>query len=122
MATPSNELVQLADRALRLKLRADQATAAYKEAQEELYIQLEAEKLLNPDTKGLGDIVRVKLVPNRRFNIEIASKLVTKKVLKECEVTAVDAKLLQKHLTPIQKEQAMEFYEKKYKLSVEISD
>lgn len=122
MATPSTKLVALADKALRLKLKQDEAVAAYKEGQDALYAQLESEKLLSPDTKGLGDLVRVSVVPNRFFSLEKAEKLVTKKVLKECEVTAVDPKLLKQHLTPIQTEQAMEFYPKKYKLSVTIGD
>lgn len=119
---PSAQLISLADKALRLKMKSDEAAAAYKEAQEALYAQLEAEKMLSPDTRGLGDLVRVSLVPNRFFNVKAAEKLVTKKVLKECEVTAVDPKLLKQHLTPIQTEQAMEYYPKKFKLSVTIAD
>ena len=122
MATASAKLISLADKALRLKMTADEAARLYKEAQDALYAQLEAEKMLSADTKGLGDLVRVKLVPNRFFSLEKAEKMVTQKVLKECKVTATDPKLLKQHLTGIQLEQAMESYPKAYKLSVEISD
>lgn len=122
MSTPSNELVQLADRALRLKLRADQAAADYKEAQEDLYTKLEAEKLLNPDTKGLGDIVRVKIVPNRYFDLATAESLVTKKVITESTVKVVDPKILKTKMTGEQIEKAMLSHPRAFKLSVEIAD
>lgn len=122
MATPSNELVQLADRALRLKLRADQATAEYKEVQEALYTQLEAEKMLSPDTKGLGDIVRVKIVPNRFFDLATAESLVTKKAIAESTVKVVDPKILKTKMTGEQIEKAMLSHPRAFKLSVEISD
>lgn len=122
MATPSPELIKLADQALRLKLRQDEAVAAYKEAHEALYTKLEAEKLLNPDTKGLGDIVRVKLVPNRYFDLPTAEKLVTKKVITESTVKVVDPKILKTKMTGEQIEAAMLSHPRAFKLSVEISD
>lgn len=122
MATPSTKLVALADKALRLKLKQDEAVAAYKEAQDALYAQLETEKLLSPDTKGLGDLVRVKLVPNRYFDLPTAESLVTKKVVAESTVKVVDPKILKSKMTGEQIEKAMLSYAKAFKLSVEIAD
>lgn len=118
----SPELVKLAEQALRLQLKADEATAAATEAKDALYARLEEEHMLNQDTKGVGDLVRLSISPNRKFSVEKAEKLVTKKVLKECEVTKVDPTLLKRHLTPIQLEEAMEFYPRAWKLSLKIAD
>ena len=122
MSKPSAQLISLADKALRLKLKQDEAVAAYKEAQEALYTQLETEKMLSPDTKGLGDIVRVKIVPNRYFDLATAESLVTKKAIAESTVKVVDQKILKTKMTGEQIEKAMLSYAKAFKLSVEIAD
>lgn len=119
---PSAQLISLADKALRLKMRKDEADAAYAEAQEALYAQLEAEKMLSPDTKGLGDIVRVKIVPNRFFDLATAESLVTKKAIAESTVKVVDPKILKTKMTGEQIEKAMLSHPRAFKLSVEISD
>ena len=122
MATASAKLISLADKALRLKMTADEAARLYKEAQDALYAQLEAEKMLSADTKGLGDLVRVKLVPNRYFSLETAQSLVTKKAVLESTVKVVDPKILKTKMTGEQVEKAMLSYPKAFKLSVEIAD
>lgn len=122
MSTPSTKLIALADLALRAKLRADESAALYKEAQDALYAQLESEKLLSSDTKGLGDLVRVKLVPNRFFDMTTAQSLVTKKAITESTVKVVDAKILKSKMTGEQIEKAMLSHPRAFKLSVEIAD
>ena len=94
------------------KERADEAKAVLIEA------LTEAGKF-DPSTKALGH-TRLKITPNRFFNQAKAEALVTKKVLKECEVTKVDAALLKKHLTPIQMDSVMDSYATPFKVGLDV--
>lgn len=114
-----NKLEQLAERALDAQLIAQEAMEQAADAKAAFEAALEAEHKLNPDFRAVGH-VRVKIVPNRYFDAQAAEKLVTKKVLKECEVTAVDPKLLRAHLTPMQLETVMKDHSKKFKLGLSV--
>ena len=94
------------------KERADEAKAVLIEA------LTEAGKF-DPSTKALGH-TRLKITPNRFFNQAKAEALVTKKVLKECEVTKVDAALLKKHLTGIQLASVMDSYATPFKVGLDV--
>lgn len=115
------KLEALAEKALDAQLVAAEAMEIAADAKAAFEAELEAEHKLNPDFKAIGH-VRVKIVPNRYFDAQAAEKLVTKKVLKECEVTAVDPKLLRAHLTPLQLETVMKDHSKKFKLGLSVLD
>jgi hypothetical protein len=111
----SKKLEQLAVIALKAKIKAENAAEAYKEAQRAVMMQLIAEDMFNPDTKGIGP-VKLNITPNRYFDLDTAITLVSEEVVEECKVTAVDPKLLQQNMTPKQKEAAMKSYEVPFKL------
>jgi len=115
MVHPSTKLELLALKALKAKIAADKAKADFEEAQVNFIEQAEKEHMLNPDTKAIGP-VKTNITENRFFNVDTAITLVNEEAVKAATVEQVDAKLLKQHMTPIQVEQAMEFYAKKYKV------
>lgn len=115
MVHPSTKLELLALKALKAKIAADKAKADFEEAQVNFIEQAEKEHMLNPDTKAIGP-VKTNITENRFFNVDTAITLVSEDVVHWSEVTVVDPKKLKQHMTPIQLEQAMEFYPKKYKV------
>lgn len=118
---PSAKLVKLATIALKAKLAADAAQEAADSHKLAFLQQLIAEDMFNPDTKAIGP-VKTGISPNRYFDLDTALTLVTPEVAKECEVTAVDPKLLQQNMTPRQKEAAMKSYEVPYKLGLKVNE
>jgi len=117
---PSKTLEMLAIAALKADMKAKEAVAAYKEAQLAFSEQAEKEGMLNPDTLAIGP-VKTNITPNRFFDVDTAITLVTKKAVLESTVKVVDAKLLQQHMTPIQREQAMKFYPNPYKVGFAVA-
>lgn len=118
---PTPKLKALALKALKLKLKLDEIEAQYKEAQLEVMNQLIAEDAFNPDTHAAG-AVRLKITPNRYFDLETAKTLVTEEDIEASKVTLVDPKKLQQHMTPIQKEAAMKSYPVPYKLGFAVNE
>lgn len=115
------KLERLANDALEAQLIAQEAAEQAADAKAAFEAELEKEHKLNPDFKAVGH-VRVKIVPNRYFDLEAAKAFLTKKDLKECTVPTVDPKLVKAHLTPIQTEQAMKDHAKKFKLGLSVLD
>lgn len=107
---PSKKLEELALIALKLDIKKKEIEAQYKEAQLNFIEQAKAEGMLNPDTLAVGP-VKTNITPNRFFDLDTAVTLVTKKDVLESTVKVVDPKLLKQHMTPIQLEQAMKYYE-----------
>lgn len=121
---PSPKLEALALRALQLKIKLDKLTLDAKAAQQEFVKQCIAEDMFNPDTKAIGP-VRTNFTPNRYFDLDTAIDVVSKthpEYVEESKVTIVDPKLLQEHMTPIEKEAAMKFYEVPYKVGLKVND
>lgn len=112
-------LETLALKALQADMDLKEATRLAKEAKDAVVAELIKLDRFNPDTKVAGP-VRLKITPNRFFDVDTAQEFVTEKVLKECEVTKVDPKLLQQHLTPLQREQAMKSYPSPYKIGFDV--
>lgn len=117
---PSKKLEELALIALKADMKAKESAALYKEAQAAFIEQAEKEGMLNPDTLAVGP-VQTKITPNRFFDLDTAITLVTKKAVLESTVKVVDAKLLQQHMTPIQREQAMKSYPNPYKVGFAVA-
>lgn len=118
---PSDKLKALALRALKLKLKLDEVEAQYKEAQLAVMAQLIAENAFDPDTKAAGPVL-LKITPNRYFDLETAKTLVKPEDVKASTVEVVDPKLLQQHMTPIQKEASMKSYPVPYKLGFAVNE
>lgn len=116
-----DKLEKLAEKALEAQLVAQEAKEQAEEAKAEFEAELEKEHKLNPDFKAVGH-VRVRIVPNRAFDIEKAKALLTKKVVAECTVPVVDAKLLKQRLNPLQLEASMVDHAKKFKLGLSVLD
>lgn len=109
----------LALAALKADMLAKDAEDKAKEAKANLYEALEKAGALNPDTKALGH-VRTKIQPNRYFAVDEALQSLPKKVQKEVMVSKPDPKLVQGHLTPIQRETFMKDHPQRFKLSLEV--
>lgn len=120
MATPSKELELLAIKALKAKIAADKAAAEYEDAKLNFEIQAQKEDLLNPDLQAVGPVA-TSIQQNRYFDIDTAIALLPEEVVEESKVTVVDAKLLQQHMTPIQKEAAMMTHKKPFKISFKVN-
>lgn len=116
-----HELEVLADKALEAKLIAEEAKEIADDMQSQLEAALELAHKLSPDMKALGH-TRIKITPNRAFNIEKAKALVTKKLIAECTVPTLDVKLLKQHMTPIQVEAAMVDHARKFKVGLSVLD
>lgn len=116
-----NKLEKLAERALDAQMVAQEAAEQAADAKAAFEAELEKEHKLNPDFRAIGH-VRVRIVPNRFFDLETAKAMLTKKDLKDCTVPTVDPKLVKNHLTPIQLEEAMKDHAKKFKLGLSVLD
>lgn len=116
-----NKLEQLAERALDAQLVAQEAKEQADDAKAAFEAELEKEHKLNPDFKAVGH-VRVKIVPNRFFDLETAKAMLTKKDLKDCTVPTVDPKLVKQRLTPLQTEEAMRDHAKAFKIGLSVLD
>lgn len=114
-----SKLDELATLALEAKIALDQAKEAYDEALNDFTYEAKQLGKLDSSLKAAGH-ARVKIVPNRKFNAQKAETFLTKKALKECEVTSIDAKKLKERLTPLQVEQAMENYSNPWKISLNV--
>lgn len=112
-------LEELADRALESKLIADQAKEIADDHQSALEAELERLGKLNPDMKALGH-TRLKIQPNRAFNLEKAKAQVTKKLLAQCTVPTLDVKLLKQHMTPVQVEASMVSHARPFKVGLSV--
>lgn len=110
-------LEKLAEIALRAQITADAANAALTAAKSELIGALMDYGMFNKDTKAVG-MVQTNITPNRFFDVDTALTLVTPEDIEASTVEVVDAKLLQQHMTPIQKEQAMKSYPVPFKLGL----
>lgn len=113
------ELEMLANKALEAKLIAEEAKEIADEEQSKLEDALERAHKLNPDMKALGH-TRIKISPNRAFNIEKAKALVTKKLIADCTVPTLDVKKLRQNMTPVQVEAAMVDHARKYKVGLSV--
>ena len=111
------QLEKLAQIALRAQIKADAAAAELKKAKGEFMLGLMDAGMFNKDTKAIGN-VQTNITPNRYFDVDTALTLVTEQDILESTVEVVDAKLLQQHMTPIQKEKAMKDYEVPFKLGL----
>lgn len=111
------QLEKLASIALRAQIKFDAAKAELEKAKKEFMLGLMDAGMFNPDTHAIGN-VQTNIVPNRYFDIDIALTLVTQEDILESTVEVVDAKLLQQHMTPIQKEKAMQDYPVPFKLGL----
>ena len=114
-----SKLDETATRALEAKIALDEAKEAYEEALRIFTDEAKQLGKLDSSLKAAGH-ARVKIVPNRKFNAQKAEAFLTKKALKECEVTSIDAKKLKERLTPLQVEQAMENYANPWKISLSV--
>lgn len=121
MAQASKALEALALRALKLdqlakdvKEQADAAKAAF-------IAKLQEEDLFDQSTKAIGDVQTV-FSPNRYFDLDTALSLVSEEDIKESTVEVVDAKLLKKHMSPIQVEKAMKDYAVPLKVTLKVND
>lgn len=111
------ELEKLAHIALRAEIKAKAADAELKKAKAELIGALMDANMFNPDTHALGD-AKLKITPNRYFDVETALTFVTPKDVEESTVPVIDATLLKAHMTGIQIEKAMKSYEVPFKLGL----
>lgn len=116
-----DKLEALGNAALEAQLIAQEAAEQAADAKSAFEAALEEAHKLNPDFKAVGH-VRVKISANRAFDIEKAKALLTKKVVAECTVPTVDAKLLKAHMTPIQLEQAMVTHARPWKVGLSVLD
>lgn len=113
------DIETLAWAALKADIDQKEAKRQADELKAELTRRLEEEGRWNTDTKAIGN-VRTKISNNRYFDLEEAESIVDPQVIEQCQVTKTDPKLLQQHMTPIQKEQAMKHYSNPFKLSLEV--
>lgn len=111
------QLEKLAAIALRAQIKFEAAKAEVEKAKKEFMLGLMDAGMFNADTKAIGN-VETRITPNRYFDLDEAMTLVTPEDILESTVEVVDAKLLQQHMTPIQKEKAMKNYEVPFKLGL----
>lgn len=111
------QLEKLATIALRAQIKFDAAKAELEKGKKEFMLGLMDAGMFNADTKAIGN-VQTNIVPNRYFDVDTALTLVTKQDILESTVEVVDAKLLQQHMTPIQKEKAMMDFPTPFKLGL----
>lgn len=114
-----DKLERLAHIALMDSIALSAAKERAAESQSALEYALEQEDMLSSDTKAIGD-ARLKIVPNRYFDLETAKGLLPKTVLKQCTVPTVDPKLVKMHLTGNQLEQSMKTYPKAWKVGISV--
>ena len=115
----TTNLDALADAFLEAQINLDGAKERLEDAKATFIEALEAEGKFNPRTKAYGS-ARLRITPNRYFDVESATSEVSEEVLEECRVTKVDPKLLALNLTPKQKEQFMKDYAVPFKISVAV--
>lgn len=117
----SNEesLEQLALVALALKIKADKAKTDYETAKSNFIEALRAKDMFNENTHAIGH-VKTDFTPNRWFDADAAFASLPKKAQKECLVEVPDAKLIQAHLTPIQREKFMKDRDVPFKVSLSV--
>lgn len=111
------QLEKLAKIALRAQIKCDAAVAELAKAKAELIGGLMDAGMFNKDTKAIGD-VKTNITPNRFFDVDTALTLVSPEVILESTVEVIDNKILQQHMTPIEKEQAMKDYPVPFKLGL----
>lgn len=116
-----NVLDTLANEMLEAQIALEEAKERFEEAKEAFIAEATKQGKWNTSLKAAGN-ARLKISRNRRFDTKIAEGLVTKKVIKECTVPTLDAKLLKNHLTPIQLEECMVDYTQPFKMSVSVLD
>lgn len=116
-----NNLDQLADKFLEAQIMMDGAKERLEDAKTTFVEALKAENKFNPRTKAYGS-ARLRITPNRFFDVESATSEVSEEILAECRVTKVDPKLLALNLTPKQKEAHMKDYATPFKVSVSVLD
>lgn len=114
-----SKLDELADLALEAQIAVEIAKEAFEQAKQDFIAEAKKQGRFDPSLKAAGN-AKVNISPNRYFDASEAEKFVSKKVLKECQVTKVDPKLLKNHLTPIQVEQAMKNHSEPYKLGFKV--
>lgn len=114
-----SKLDELADLALEAQIAVEIAKEAFEQAKQDFIAEAKKQGRFDPSLKAAGN-AKVNISPNRYFDAAEAEKFVTKKVLKECEVTKVDPKLLKQNLTPIQVEQAMKNHNDPFKLGFKV--
>ena len=112
-------LDELADKLLEAQLALDEAKERFEEAKADFIEEAKRAGKYDSSLKAAGN-ARIKLTPNRFFDVKEAEKFLTKKTLKECTVPTLDPKLVKAHLTPIQLEEAMRTYSNPFKLSVSV--
>lgn len=115
----TNKLDRLADIALEAQIALEEAKEAFEQAKSDFITEAKAQGKYDTSLKAAGNS-RLKIQPNRYFDVEVASKLVTKKVLAECTVKKLDPKLLKQHLNPIQVEQAMKDHAEPFKFGISV--
>lgn len=121
---PSPKLQAATLKALKLKLKLDELTAQFKEAQLEVIKLLIAEDAFNPDTKAVGP-VRLLISPNRFFDLDTAVTIVSKEhpeYVEESKVEVIDPKKLKDHMSKIQIEEAMKDHPVPFKLGFAVAD
>lgn len=116
-----DKLEALGNAALEAQLVAAEAKEIADDAKAAFVAELEKEQLLSPDFKATGH-VRVKVVPNRYFDVEEAFAELPKKVQKEVLVAKPDPKLVKANLTPIQLEAHMKDYSNPWKVGLSVLD
>lgn len=121
MTTPSKSLQDLAFRALKLDQLKKEITEQAEAAKAAFIKQAKLEDLFDASTKAIGDVQTV-FSPNRYFDLETAVTLVDEESLKESTVEVVDAKLLKKHMTPIQVEKCMMDYDVPLKVTLKLNE
>lgn len=114
-----NNIDKLADEALTLQIEAGIAKERAEEAKAAFLEALEAEHKLNPDFKATEN-VRVKVMPNRYFDIDEAFNSLPKKLQKEVLVSKPDPKLVKANLTGNQVEAHMKSYANPWKVSLAV--
>lgn len=117
----SNEesLEQLALVALATKMKADKAKSEADAAKANFIAALRERGMFNQNTHAVGH-VKTNLTPNRYFDAEAAFASLSEEDQKECLVEAPDAKLVQEHLTPKQRESFMKDYDVPFKLGLAV--
>lgn len=115
----SEALDLAADVALQAKIVLEEAKEQYAESIARLTEEAKKVGQYDPSLRAAGH-ARIKIVPNRYFDLAEAEKLVTKKVVAESTVKVVDPKILKTKMTPEQVEKAMKNYSNPYKISLSV--
>lgn len=70
-------------------------------------LKSELRNTLNPGDHNINGAPALRIIPNRRFNVDFAAGLLGTEQRKECLVVTYDATKVKRHLTPVEVEECM---------------